>query len=68
MATKRAGKLKFPASAMEFFQATGAIGGRAKVPKGLGAMSEEKKRNVLAAALNARRANAKKRAALKKKD
>jgi hypothetical protein len=62
MATKKKALGKMPASAIAFFQATGAMGGKAKVPKGLGTMSEEKKQKVLAAALKARRKNAKARA------
>jgi len=50
-----------PPEALEFFRATGAVGGSAKVPKGMGTMSPEKKQKVLAAALKARRKNAKAR-------
>jgi len=66
MAKKKSTGPTMPPEALEFFRATGAIGGRAKVPKGLGAMSEEKKKKVLAAALKTRRANAKKNTGTKK--
>ncbi len=62
MANKKQTSEEMPAEALAFFQKTGAQGGRAKVPKGLGTMSPEKREKVLAAALKARRKNAKARA------
>jgi hypothetical protein len=59
MATKKKGNApEMPPEALAFFQAHGARGGKAKVPKGLGAMTEDKKQKVLAAALKTRRKNA----------
>ena len=65
MASKK--KMAMPAAALEFFQTTGAQGGRAKVPKGLATMSPEKQQKVRAAALKTRLANAKKRGEAGKK-
>jgi hypothetical protein len=56
-------KSAMPAEALEFFRKTGAQGGRAKVPKGFATMSPEKRAKALAAALKARRKNAKARKA-----
>lgn len=45
----------------------GRLGGAKKVPKGIAMMSEEKKREIAMKGVEARRANAKKKAGPKKK-
>jgi hypothetical protein len=54
-------KMKIPPEALEFFRATGSVGGKAKGTKGFAAMDEKTAKRIRAKALKTRRANAAKK-------